>query len=81
MLHKTKNSDHLDSVSDISISPTYFEWATGSYDGHVRVFRHPSKKQKPPIRAGGGGGIKSHPVKIQKQSAVGRQKIACKDSY
>lgn len=47
LLHKTKNSLHSDTVSDISISPAYYEWATGSLDGHVRVFRHPSKNKKP----------------------------------
>lgn len=46
-MHKTKNLLHSDTVSDISISPGYYEWATASLDGHVRVFRHPSKAKKP----------------------------------
>jgi WD40 repeat protein len=44
LVEKTKNKDHGDSVTDVAINPKFYEWATSSIDGHVRVFRHPATK-------------------------------------
>jgi len=44
LVNKTKNSQHGDSVTDISVNPVVYEWASASIDGHVRIFRYPSYK-------------------------------------
>jgi len=67
LIHKTSNRDHLDSVCDISINPSYYEWATGCFDGHVRVFRHPSKKKMPQGYNRGNGGMANQQVRVQRQ--------------
>ena len=46
LVEKTKNKDHGDSVTDVAINPKFYEWATSSIDGHVRVYRHPAVKMK-----------------------------------
>ena len=58
VIEKTKNSAHGDAVLDIAVNPVYYEWASGSIDGHARVFRYPAiKTGKNSISNGGGGGI------------------------
>jgi hypothetical protein len=62
------------------VNPSYYEWATGSYDGHVRVFRHPSKKKKLNGYNRGNGGIVQQPVKVQRQKAqTSKNRILDKD--
>lgn len=46
LVEKTKNKDHGDGVTDVAINPKFYEWATSSIDGHVRVYRHPAVKMK-----------------------------------
>jgi len=55
LVHRTKNADHGDSVSDVAVNPRYLEWATGCFDGHVRVFRHPIIKKTITVTGKGGG--------------------------
>lgn len=59
LVDRTKNSQHGDSVTDIAVNPIYYEWATSSIDGHVRIFRYPAMKlaAKPKTKSGGGGGF------------------------
>ena len=44
-------------MTDISVNPVYYEWATASIDGHCRIFRYPAYKvaRKPKPRNPGGG--------------------------
>jgi hypothetical protein len=45
-------------VTDVSVNPQFYEWATSSIDGHVRVFRYPAYKVAPkPKQKPSGGGL------------------------
>jgi len=48
-------------VTDVAVNPRFYEWATGSIDGHARTFRYPALKVKNAtrVRPGGGGGMQT----------------------
>lgn len=67
LVEKTKNKDHGDSVTDAAINPRFYEWATSSIDGHVRVYRHPAVKMKgkPPSFKHPGQAERPNVIKLQ----------------